>query len=55
MHLMMMETVSLMDEMKIMYTMIVMKNVMAPADIATLWRIDAGELLDGIKNEFELT
>jgi hypothetical protein len=31
-----------------------MKN-MTIADIATLWGIDAGELLNEIKNEFELT
>jgi len=31
-----------------------MKN-MTITDIATLWGIDAGELLEGIKNEFELT
>jgi hypothetical protein len=30
-------------------------KTMTIADIATLWGVDAGELLDGIKNEFELT
>jgi len=30
-------------------------KTMTIADIAALWGIDAGELLDGIKNEFELT
>jgi len=30
-------------------------KTMTIADIAALWGIDAGELLEGIKNEFELT
>jgi len=30
-------------------------KTMTIADIATLWGVDAGELLEGIKNEFELT
>ena len=30
-------------------------KTMTIADIAAIWGIDAGELLDGIKNEFELT
>jgi len=30
-------------------------KTMTIADIASLWGIDAGELLDGIKNEFKLT
>ena len=30
-------------------------KTMTIADIANLWGVDAGELLDGIKNEFELT
>jgi hypothetical protein len=30
-------------------------KTMTIADIAALWGVNAGELLDGIKNEFELT
>lgn len=30
-------------------------KTMTISDIATLWGVDAGELLEGIKNEFELT
>ena len=30
-------------------------KTMTIADIAALWGVDAGELLEGIKNEFELT
>ncbi|MEA1940108.1 MAG: hypothetical protein U9N03_05540, partial [Candidatus Caldatribacteriota bacterium] len=30
-------------------------KTMTITDIATLWGVDAGELLDGIKNEFKLT
>jgi uridine phosphorylase len=30
-------------------------KTMTIADIATLWGIDAGKLLDGIQNEFELS
>ncbi len=30
-------------------------KTMTIADIATLWGVDAGELLEEIKNEFELT
>ena len=30
-------------------------KTMTIADIATLWGVDVGELLEGIKNEFELT
>jgi len=30
-------------------------KTMTIADIAALWGIDAGELLEGIENEFELT